>query len=254
MIKGGYYLKARKIQESAIARMPPHVREIWDWLLMKAMFTDGIHLQRGQVLASYDDIREGLHWFVGWRKMMYSKWDCEKAMKVLMKATMITTQKTTRGLIITILNYSEYQDPKNYESHTESHRKATRKPQTTDTIDKNDKNYKNVNTNIEDFVLPQNIKPETWSAYLEMRKVIKKPATPTAQKLVLKKLATLPGDPNLILEQSIQNSWQGVFELKGVTNVITTKEYIPDNYQRPTDDQVKRNIERANEIVKKLTG
>lgn len=158
MINGGYYLKARKIQESAIARMPPHVREIWDWLLMKAMFTNGTHLQRGQVLATYDDIREGLHWFIGWRKMMYSKWDCEKAMKLLTKATMVTTQKTTKGLIITILNYSEYQDPKNYESHTESHKKATRKPQTTDTIDKNDKNDKNENTTYNIYGDQKNIK------------------------------------------------------------------------------------------------
>lgn len=137
LIEGGFYLKARRIQEAEIMHAPPHVREIWDWLLMKAMFADGISLQRGQVLTTYEDIREGLFWYVGWRKERYSKWDCEKAMKVLTKATMITTKKTTRGLIVTILNYDYYQNPKNYESHNESHRKATRKPQTTDTIDKN---------------------------------------------------------------------------------------------------------------------
>jgi hypothetical protein len=34
---------------------------------------------------------------------------------------MITAQKTTRGMVVTILNYDKYQDPKNYESHKESH-------------------------------------------------------------------------------------------------------------------------------------
>jgi hypothetical protein len=144
-IKGGYYMKARKIQESEIAHAPPHVREIWDFFLCTASHSNGKSLERGQLLTSYEDIREALHWMVGWRKMRYSKWDCEKALKWLKKATMITTQKTTKGMIVTICNYRLYQNPKNYESHTEAKGKATRKPQTTDTIDKNVKNVKNNN-------------------------------------------------------------------------------------------------------------
>ena len=148
MIKGGYYIKARKIQESEIAHKPPHVREIWDWLLKEANHSEqksnGTVIKRGQCLRTYDDIIEGLHWMVGWRKMKYSKWDCEKAMKVLKKATMITTTKTTRGMFITICNYDTYQNPRNYESHNHSQvRKATRKPQTADTINKNVKKVKN---------------------------------------------------------------------------------------------------------------
>jgi len=142
MIEGGYYLKARCIQESAIMHAPPHVREIWDWLLMRAMFRDGRSLERGQVVASYQDMREGLSWRVGYRTERYSKWDCEKAMKWLTKETMIATTKTTNGLLITILNYSHYQDPKNYESHNESHNEATREPQPPSTIEKKEKKEK----------------------------------------------------------------------------------------------------------------
>jgi hypothetical protein len=142
-IKGGYYLKARCIQESDIAHAPPHVREIWDYLLREVNYQDkkydGIIIKRGQTIRTYKDIQEALSWKIGWRKMTYSKWDCEKAMKVLMKATMITTQKTTRGMIITVLNYDKFQTPENYESHTEDHRRATREPQTTDTINKKEK-------------------------------------------------------------------------------------------------------------------
>lgn len=65
-----------------------------------------------------------------------------------------------------------------------------------------------------DFLLPENIKKETWEAYLEMRKTIKKPATLHAQNLIIKKLLKMGDDPNLILEQSIENSYQGVFPLK----------------------------------------
>jgi hypothetical protein len=47
-----------------------------------------------------------------------------------------------------------------------------------------------------------------------MRKIIKKPATPYAQKLIIKKLGRLGGDPNRLLEQSIENSWQDIYALK----------------------------------------
>lgn len=64
------------------------------------------------------------------------------------------------------------------------------------------------------FFLPELIKKETWEAYLEMRKVIKKPATLHAQKLIIKKLLSIGGDLNAILENSILNSYQGVFAPK----------------------------------------
>lgn len=144
MIQGGFYLKARCIQEAAIRHAPPHVREIWDWLLLKAMYRDGKELDKGQVLTSYQEIRDGLSWKVGYRTERYSKWDCEKAMKWLTKEQMVTTAKTTRGLIITICKYCYYQDFKNYESHTEGHNEATMKPQPTATIEKEVKEVKHV--------------------------------------------------------------------------------------------------------------
>jgi len=146
-INGGYYIKARKIQESEIAHWPPHVREIWDWLLKEANHTDnkcnGIIIKRGQCFRSYKDIQEGLHWYAGWKKMMYSKWDCEKAMKKLVRATMIATTRTTRGLFITICNYDLYQNPNNYMSHTRATIRATNEPHSGHSINNNDNNEKN---------------------------------------------------------------------------------------------------------------
>lgn len=146
LIEGGYYLKARCIQESEIAHAPPHVREIWDWLIKECNHEDrkhsGIIIKRGQCVRSYSDIIDGLHWMVGWRKMSYSKHDCETAMKWLKKRTMITTMKTTRGMVITILNYDKYQNPDNYENHTKIDTATTRKPQSRHTINKNEKNIR----------------------------------------------------------------------------------------------------------------
>jgi len=142
LITGGYYIKARAIQKSDIAHAAPCVREIWDWMLREANHKDTKVCKRGQLIRSYRDIQDGLCWYAGWRKMTYKKHDCENSMKWLKKATMVTAKKTTRGMLITIINYDKFQTPANYESHTETVKKTTRKLQTTDTINKNDKNDK----------------------------------------------------------------------------------------------------------------
>ena len=143
-IKGGYYLKAKCIQDSSISSFPPHTREIWDWILNKANYQDNPknNIKRGQLLCNYKDMQEGLKWMVGWRTCKYSKHHCEISMKLLKKATMVTTTKTTRGILITVLNYDKYQNVENYESYKETYKKATRKPQTPDTIQKKDKEIK----------------------------------------------------------------------------------------------------------------
>jgi hypothetical protein len=65
------------------------------------------------------------------------------------------------------------------------------------------------------FSLPEWVPKELWDGFLEMRKAIKKPATDRAQRLLLNKLSTLQAagfPPDRVLEQSIINSWQGLFE------------------------------------------
>ena len=53
-IKGGYILQPRVIDESEVSKFPPHVREIWLYLLRKANFidlqTNGKIIKRGQLL------------------------------------------------------------------------------------------------------------------------------------------------------------------------------------------------------------
>jgi len=149
-ISGGYYMKARKIQESEIAFAPPHVREIWDWLIKEANHEDHGKIKRGQCVRTLGDIAEGLKWFVGYRKETYSKSKCEMATNWLRKRGMIRTTKTTRGLIITICNYEYYQDPKNYETNNENITKPTRNEQPSDTIYKNEKNVRNKNNIIDE--------------------------------------------------------------------------------------------------------
>ena len=128
-ISGGYYMKARSIQRSAIIRKPPHVREIWDYLLMNANHTTQIYngnmVERGQLFRTYDAIRDALSWYIGWRKEAYTEDQTKKAMKFLRDALMITTARAPGGVLITICNYNTYQDPKSYESTNESPSEST---------------------------------------------------------------------------------------------------------------------------------
>ena len=124
-IKGGYILQPRSIDESEVKRFAPHIRELWLYLLRKANFSpqpfsDKI-IKRGQLYTSYTDIIEDLSWYIGFRKKTYQKHHIETAMKRLVKAGMITTMKTTRGMIVTICKYGFYQDPKNYDNHNETY-------------------------------------------------------------------------------------------------------------------------------------
>ncbi len=161
-IKGGYYLKARVIQEKKISKAPPHIREIWDYLLLNANHRDNVYggniVKRGQLFRSYQDIRDGLSWNAGWRKMTYSENHTKKAMKFLREAQMIATKKELGGVLITILNYDHYQNPKNYERTNEGTNERTIEeplrnqplPDTNKNV-KNVKNDKNVKNKIKTF-------------------------------------------------------------------------------------------------------
>lgn len=91
---------------------------------MKARFRNGDKLRRGQFVSTIDEMREAMAHNVGYRKERPSRDQIRAAYDFFTKASMITTAKTTRGLRITICNYSEYQSPKSYEAHTKSHNEA----------------------------------------------------------------------------------------------------------------------------------
>ena len=67
------------------------------------------------------------------------------------------------------------------------------------------------------FALPDWIPPETWNDFLEMRKAQRAYPTEKAKALLVRKLQKLKGegqDPKAVLEQSIERSWKGLFEVK----------------------------------------
>ncbi len=67
------------------------------------------------------------------------------------------------------------------------------------------------------FLLPEWIDPPDWADYVGMRKAIKKPMTPRACQLAIKTLERLRTEghqPAAVLQQSILNSWQGLFPIR----------------------------------------
>ena len=99
---------------------------------------------------------------------------------------------------------------------------------------------------------PDFVRKETWDAYVDHRKKIKKPLTDQAAKLIIKKLDEfrMSGqDPGKILEQSIVNGWTGIFELKsgGANGNGTGRRFDPKD-KNWHDREVDEAAARANAI------
>src|SRR6185312_5436053 len=93
-----------------------------------------------------------------------------------------------------------------------------------------------------EFVLPQWIPSEAWSSFVEMRKKIRAPLTAAACVSTvqdLEKLAKRGHDPGLVLMQSVQRCWRGVFELKGDSNGTSANGGARSHFQTRTE----RNLE-----------
>ena len=145
-IGGGFILQPRAFDESDIASASPCVREIWFYLIRNANSKDskykGFEIKRGQLFRSYQDIRDGLSWKIGYRTERYSEAQTKDAMRQLRKTGRITTMKQPRGVLITICKYDIYQTVENYEATDEATDEATTK---LPPINKNNKNNKKDN-------------------------------------------------------------------------------------------------------------
>lgn len=72
--------------------------------------------------------------------------------------------------------------------------------------------------------LPDWIPVDVWNSYLEMRKKIRKAPTSRAIELVITELQKLKAQghaPADVLEQSVRNSWQDVYPLRGGPSVAS---------------------------------
>lgn len=161
---------------------------------------------------------------------------------------MIEQIKTKKGTTLKVSNYNDYQGFFEEEKTTKGQQieqqkdnklnnKRTIKGQHTEQIKDNKLNTNNndkecINNDKNDKECKKNDKENIYSIliayaqgelldvlkdFVAMRKTKKKPLTARAMKMILKDLDTLAGDEMTkiaIVEQSIKNSWQGLFPLK----------------------------------------
>jgi len=119
-IPGGYILLSRQIIDSVIFYSKPDKwLKIWLYILSKVNFDTDSDYERGSGFVEYKKIV----YFTG-----ATRDQIKHCIEYLKTRHMIATQKATRGMHLTVNNYNFYQNPSNYESHTETQNKATQKP------------------------------------------------------------------------------------------------------------------------------
>lgn len=108
-INGGYIYLAKQILDSDIFHeKPPEWLKIWIYILLSVNYENGRRFSRGTRYFCWDDERRNLQGI--------TKWQWHDCIRFLKKEKMITTQKTTRGNIIKVLQYERYQNPNLYKT------------------------------------------------------------------------------------------------------------------------------------------
>ena len=124
---------SRQLLESEIFGKPPHFLKLWLWLLIKAYWTDGNGLKRGQLRTSLAEMQEVGCYRMGNRpegKLTVSQ--VRNACNFLTTTGAIKTANSTRGITITIMNFDIYQNPDNYEQHQQKAKSGQRADSTAD--------------------------------------------------------------------------------------------------------------------------
>lgn len=148
----GAFVISRSIFESDIWYKPPEYLKIWLYLIGKANHKGrkyrGYYCERGQYFCNYEELRGQLDYKIGYCNKKYGDFAPKNLMKYLRSSLMVTTLKKPRGLLITITNYDSYQNLSNYEKPSEdTNEETTKKPrknQSVPSINKNDKELKNL--------------------------------------------------------------------------------------------------------------
>ena len=190
-------------------------REAWVWLVMAASWKERsvrsgdyvINTERGQLAHSIRYMAKAWKWTPA---------KAQRYLKRIEKLKMIRTETDTGVSVITICKYNEYQGhAKASDTATIQHRYST------DTEKKKDERREEGKVkkprgfdDTEVTSILSSIVPESVAAdFVGHRRDLKKPMTPRAAALMVKRLHG-HHDPTAVLQDSIQNGWQGIFPEK----------------------------------------
>jgi hypothetical protein len=226
----GYVKVWRKIEDSGLMQMP-NTLALFMHILFNATHKDRklgtpagvIELKRGQYVSGRIELA---------RVLKQSEQQVRTSLKKLELMKILTIQATNRYSIYTIENYSKYQDeqptdnqPNNQQSTsnqpTDNQQITTKQELKNLSIEECNKKPKEIPAELPDW-LPA----EIWDEFKAMRKNQKKPMTVRAEKLViadLEKIKLDGYDPIEAINNSIKNSWLGVFAPNGKNTTLKKK-------------------------------
>jgi len=209
--------------------------KLFIYLLLSANHTPqkwrGETIGRGQILTGRQRLSE---------KLRISERNIRTCLSRLEKTGELTIKTTSKYSIITLCNYDTYQTEKlltdqQSDQQPTSNRPATDQQPTTNKNDKKDKKVKNERNSLKEVTMLWDDEEffhvwEFWKKYKQEQFRFKYKSTISEQG-ALSKLYELSGGKletaMLIIKQSIQNGWQGLFELKGeFKNKIYDREQI----------------------------
>ena len=181
------------------------------YLLLKANHKDsqwqGIDIKRGQFISSLGKISSDTGISLQSIRTLLNK---------LEKTNEIELKSTNKFTIVTICKYDCYQD-----ENEETNKQLTNKQQTTNkqlTTNKNDKKEKNE----KELIL------DRW---IEYRKQIKKPIKEATQETILAKMENFTEEQcKFVIDNSIENGWQGLFWDKLPKKEELSEEQLTYNY------------------------
>jgi hypothetical protein len=137
-----------------------------------------------------------------------SEQNVRTALNRLEKLGILTIKPTNKYSIVTVVAW---------DLHQQTNQQVTNKQPTSNQQVTTNNNYNNVNNsnNKKEIVIPEGINRDSWTEWIEARKANKKKVSEAAAKKQFKLLLKYTEEEQkLIIDKSIQNDYQGLFDLK----------------------------------------
>jgi hypothetical protein len=193
--------------------------EAWNDILLNVNYAEAKCLIKGKlyIIKRGESILSLDNWAKRWG------WDKSKVrrfMDLLKNDGMICLKTDNITTHLTVCKYEEYQDSSNANETRVKRKRNTNEIQTTPIKEEQELQEEEVKEEYNNLGLsiPKSELELTFESYLEMRRKIKKPATPHAIELIKKKLVQMTQnnerDMCELLNQSIVNSWAGIYPIK----------------------------------------
>lgn len=248
-IENGYVKISRKVFSSrTFSTLNAIQKLITIYLILMANHKDNdwwdgyqkkfITVKRGSFITSIEHIRKKIN-----DRLVTTK-KIRTCVKLLKKMQFLAIERASRYSLITIIKYDLYQSEKSYRARQRA-RQGQDKGKIR-AINNNGNNVKNKEKGI--------VSTKAWKEYKIMRSKIRKPMTEKAEELIINKLNKLTPDVKkrvAILNQSIMNSWQGVFPLKETTidEEYNCPEYKP---KKMTKEEIEKGIKTGKKEISKV--